>query len=82
MALTASLGSSNVHTVLEPDSGISADPVPLIAAALKYNNLSLDEGFSAFDQVFHCSDILLPALIQLFFLRFVLIYFFQSQVSF
>jgi hypothetical protein len=51
MALTASLGSANVHTALEPDSAISAEAVPLIAAALKYNNLSLDEGFTAFDQV-------------------------------
>ena len=28
-----------------------SDPIALIAAALKFNKLSIDEGFAAFDQV-------------------------------
>ena len=51
MALTAS-STSSVHTgAMETVTVSYSDPIALIAAALKFNKLSIDEGFAAFDQV-------------------------------
>ena len=54
MALIESPSNPNIRGTssdLEQNSAVSADPAILITAALKFNNLTVDEGFGAFDQV-------------------------------
>ena len=49
MAIAASLANP---TILSDSASVAhSEPTALIAAALKYNKLSIDEGFTAFDQV-------------------------------
>jgi hypothetical protein len=49
MAIAASLANAVISS--DPASVVNTEPTALIAAALKYNKLSIDEGFTAFDQV-------------------------------